>query len=77
MIFKPKYKMEFGNTTRIGKGFELEIVSTLLKTFSKTYDMYLPASDDNGCDCLVLNNQNGKKLFYCKLKQNKMKMPIK
>jgi hypothetical protein len=63
--------MEFGNTTRIGKGFELEVISVLLKTLSKNYDVFLPASDDNGCDCLILNNQNGKTvILQIKAKQD-------
>jgi hypothetical protein len=63
--------MQFGHTSRIGKGFELEIASNLLRNLDRKYDLFFPISDDNGCDLLICNNQNEKHLrIQIKAKQN-------
>ncbi|WP_146820257.1 hypothetical protein [Candidatus Deianiraea vastatrix] len=63
--------MQFSHTSRIGKGFEFEVASNLLRNLDRKYDLFFPISDDNGCDLLICNNQNEKHLrIQIKAKQN-------
>jgi hypothetical protein len=52
--------VKYSTTSRVGKGYEMMVVSSLLQNLDKQYDVYLPAVDDNGCDVVIINSENNK-----------------